>query len=448
MSGLTNDDFRKLLSTPALLSRNATPKVADSPGDEGEREKKKKKFYKPRPNKKETAASAYRDRAAERREGKEEEVEEAAEAVRSMTAEESKFLGGDAEHTHLVRGLDEVLAEKRRAELREKERRREAVDRLGDSSEEKDEKKNEEEEEEEEERRGLGAELAARVAVLALGEKRGPSAAAAALFAPGKTAFVFDLDAERTVPATVMRSGVGGARKSAAGVPAALAEEISNILAYGAGGKSKRVVAASPAVESTPSTITMAAATKKRDVEKIFSSDEEEDEGEKRQKTSARPSGGYFGTAGDAKKEADPLASVLGVSAVKVEEAARAMAKKKQAEKARRDKEKEEAEKRVVSAPGAFGAYLGAAPLFAKKSGLAEEDAEAAEELREAARYVDDEEEEDDAEALKRFRARAELGEERIVKKKGKKKSAKMKMNQDMQKIEQIMAKKKDEGDE
>ena len=57
----------------------------------------------------------YRDRAVERRTGKTEVVAELMGA--GVDAKMSKFLGGDVEHTHLVRGLDFALLRKIRAEV-------------------------------------------------------------------------------------------------------------------------------------------------------------------------------------------------------------------------------------------------------------------------------------------------------------------------------------------
>ena len=42
--------------------------------------------------------------------------------LRQLSVEESKFLGGDVEHTHLVKGLDFALLRKVRAELKESEK--------------------------------------------------------------------------------------------------------------------------------------------------------------------------------------------------------------------------------------------------------------------------------------------------------------------------------------
>jgi len=69
-------------------------------------------------------ACKYRDRAKERREGKNLDYESAAtgdrpkenEPTLNYNVEMTKFLGGDEAHTHLVKGLDKTLAEKVRRE--------------------------------------------------------------------------------------------------------------------------------------------------------------------------------------------------------------------------------------------------------------------------------------------------------------------------------------------
>ncbi|TYZ63450.1 hypothetical protein PybrP1_007309 [[Pythium] brassicae (nom. inval.)] len=55
-----------------------------------------------------SASSAYRDRAAERRKGGASDMVDAA-AFAHLDAAQSKFLGGDLAHTHLVKGLDFAL---------------------------------------------------------------------------------------------------------------------------------------------------------------------------------------------------------------------------------------------------------------------------------------------------------------------------------------------------
>jgi IK cytokine len=62
-------------------------------------------------------ASLYRDRANERRKDIKNEGDQAIEEmVAKLDAEQTKFLGGDIEHTHLVKGLDYVLLKKIRGE--------------------------------------------------------------------------------------------------------------------------------------------------------------------------------------------------------------------------------------------------------------------------------------------------------------------------------------------
>jgi hypothetical protein len=60
----------------------------------------------------------YRDRAKERRkmEGQGEEDEQMV-ILSKLSAEETQFLGGDMEHTHLVKGLDYALLNKVRSEV-------------------------------------------------------------------------------------------------------------------------------------------------------------------------------------------------------------------------------------------------------------------------------------------------------------------------------------------
>ena len=150
---LTNDDFRKLLmtprssvpsTTPASLpgtARDAAAKTASTPsiagGNRAELRRKKKSFYaklkKQEEDKMAELAEKYRDRARERRDGSNTEYQpddpmntasayravapdvksgmDAAERRRQMI-QQSKFLGGDMEHTHLVKGLDYALLQK------------------------------------------------------------------------------------------------------------------------------------------------------------------------------------------------------------------------------------------------------------------------------------------------------------------------------------------------
>lgn len=158
---LTNDDFRRLLMTPRSTPVSTPVSAAHTPApenndvkktvpsvedDRGERRRKKKIFYaklkKQEENKLAELAEKYRDRAKERRDGTNADYQvddpmstssgyravapdlksgiDAAERRRQMI-QESKFLGGDMEHTHLVKGLDYALLQKVRSEIQMKE---------------------------------------------------------------------------------------------------------------------------------------------------------------------------------------------------------------------------------------------------------------------------------------------------------------------------------------
>ncbi|CAF0762073.1 unnamed protein product [Rotaria sordida] len=164
---LTNDDFRRLLMTPAAPGSTTTQryhgsststsqqKASSSHKGEGgseasDKRKKKKQYYakviREEKAREEERAKKYRDRARERREvvanddqlgidlttnpnqqatttGNYKSVAPDAKgnfdaaARRKQLIEESKFLGGDLEHTHLVKGLDYALLQKVRAEI-------------------------------------------------------------------------------------------------------------------------------------------------------------------------------------------------------------------------------------------------------------------------------------------------------------------------------------------
>lgn len=51
---------------------------------------------------------------------------------RQKIIEESKYLGGDMEHTHLVKGLDYALLDKVRAEINSKETQDEDLEAVAD----------------------------------------------------------------------------------------------------------------------------------------------------------------------------------------------------------------------------------------------------------------------------------------------------------------------------
>ncbi|KAJ2403068.1 hypothetical protein GGI23_000254 [Coemansia sp. RSA 2559] len=105
--GLSQSDFRK------LLSQNTNAQKRQKRVHHNRRDKHPTQ-QQPTVTKMTTKTTAmhkgYRDRAAERRVGAEYDVSDA----KHMTYDESKFLGGDVERTHLVKGLDYLLLEKNR----------------------------------------------------------------------------------------------------------------------------------------------------------------------------------------------------------------------------------------------------------------------------------------------------------------------------------------------
>ncbi|GMH35136.1 hypothetical protein BSKO_03004 [Bryopsis sp. KO-2023] len=135
---LSNAEFRKLLETPVPRSHRKgegkKPKQKTERKPDGERVRRRP----PRPGapgddeKKKKDEKAYRDRARERREGKNPDYEPLLPEMQAilqgkglgndiaqLTMEDSKFLGGDLEHTHLVKGLDYALLQKERAKMEE-----------------------------------------------------------------------------------------------------------------------------------------------------------------------------------------------------------------------------------------------------------------------------------------------------------------------------------------
>jgi len=154
---LTNEDFRKLMMTPRSSGQSSlvtgtpslgsgtvsttpqTPKSDKTSSAEKKDERKKKKNYYAKLKRSEDdklaeLASKYRDRAKERRDGGEgSRPDDTAGAYRAVAPDtkgnfdaaerrrqmiqESKFLGGDMEHTHLVKGLDFALLQKVRSEI-------------------------------------------------------------------------------------------------------------------------------------------------------------------------------------------------------------------------------------------------------------------------------------------------------------------------------------------
>ncbi|XP_050302279.1 protein Red [Anthonomus grandis grandis] len=245
---LTNDDFRKLLMTPRSAPANAPaapgsikeamqnsssmppPKIEDK----HEARKKRKSFYAKLKKQEDTRMAEltekYRDRASERRKGENPDYQaddpvstaqayravapdlksgfDAAERRRQMI-QESKFLGGDMEHTHLVKGLDYALLQKVRSEIQQKEFEQEQeLERLVSESEEKKKEKErkdllKKEEEEMKFKTKLGRSIYHTVQVL-----KSRTIERSDMFVPGRMAYVIDLDddADTDIPTTLMRS--------------------------------------------------------------------------------------------------------------------------------------------------------------------------------------------------------------------------------------------------
>ncbi|CAH0545995.1 unnamed protein product [Brassicogethes aeneus] len=243
---LTNDDFRKLLMTP-----RATPAGAPATGsireamaasgtmlppkteDKNDLRRKKKSYYaklkKQEDNKMAELAEKYRDRAGERRSGVNPDYQaddpvQAAQAYRAVAPDlksgfdaaerrrqmiqESKFLGGDMEHTHLVKGLDYALLQKVRSEIQHKEHEQEQeMEKLATKSiEEKEKEKKEVQKKDEEElkfKTKIGKSIFHTICSL-----KSRHIERSELFVPGRMAYVIDLDedAESDIPTTLIRS--------------------------------------------------------------------------------------------------------------------------------------------------------------------------------------------------------------------------------------------------
>ncbi|KAL0275647.1 UNVERIFIED_CONTAM: hypothetical protein PYX00_003444 [Menopon gallinae] len=197
--------------------------------DKAERRRKKKSFYaklkKQEEDKMAELAEKYRDRAKERREGQNPDYQaedplsgasgyravapdiksglDAAERRRQMI-QESKFLGGDMEHTHLVKGLDYALLQKVRSEIQLRENEgEEEMEKLANNAANKKEKKKQKEEGEETQFKTV---LARNIYRFAIGSK---AVERNELFAPGRMAYCIDLDdelADSDIPTTLIRS--------------------------------------------------------------------------------------------------------------------------------------------------------------------------------------------------------------------------------------------------
>lgn len=121
---MDQDAFRRLLHGSPSTPKQSTPIAADRPNKKAVSAKPSEPAFKPRKVKK--ADQKYRDRASERRAGVSNDYAEA-EAIledfekrasregKDVIEEQRKYLGGDSQHTILVKGLDVSLLEQNKA---------------------------------------------------------------------------------------------------------------------------------------------------------------------------------------------------------------------------------------------------------------------------------------------------------------------------------------------
>merc|ERR1719419_838716 len=286
---LTNADFKKLMATPRHPSSAPTPahgSAAQTPGggamgagkvpqtprarDKGKADKRreKKTYYaklkKDEDDKMAELAAKYRDRAKERRDGTEgsvptEDTNNAYRAVapnahgghdaaerRKQLIHESKYLGGDMEHTHLVKGLDFALLQKVRAEIEaietakiDEEEEEVTIKEVSKKAEEAKAEKKEEEKAISECRTTIGKNIYRLMFNPEIPKSN-------ELFMPGRMAYVMDLeeDGETDIPTTSIRSKkdvVNSEQKATLSTNDIVINKLTQILSYlRAGDRTKR----------------------------------------------------------------------------------------------------------------------------------------------------------------------------------------------------------------
>lgn len=205
------------------------------PSERHEARRKKKNFYaqlkKQEDTKLQELAEKYRDRARERRDGSNQDYQpvdptsganayravapdsksglDAAERRRQLI-QESKFLGGDMEHTHLVKGLDYALLQKVRSEIITKEQEQEIeMEKIAEMAEQKEIEMKEDDHrksDEPEYRTIMGRNIYNTIQFY-----RSRNVDRNELFAPGRMAYTYDVndvleEAESDIPTTLIRS--------------------------------------------------------------------------------------------------------------------------------------------------------------------------------------------------------------------------------------------------
>ncbi|KAH8359969.1 hypothetical protein KR093_009795 [Drosophila rubida] len=337
---LTNDDFRKLLATPRApppgsstssggsgylaTAQFATPaaasekKKSQSSSERNDLRRKKKNFYaalkKQEDVKLQELSEKYRDRARERRDNANPDYQNAstpghgsstnayravapdvksgvdAAERRRRIIQESKFLGGDMKHTHLVKGLDYALLQKVRSELHTKEAEEEelaaalAREKLAEAAAAAEQL--EAERREAEDINAINGQMARNIYNL-IQARRSKEVPRNELFAPGRMAYVIDMEDEMDmdIPTTLKRSKyeVPVAREDIATLTTndIVINKLSQILSYlRAGGRNKK--------------------NKKRDKDKplFYEKEVEHVRGQQHASSSSAAGGGSGGAAG------------------------------------------------------------------------------------------------------------------------------------------------------
>ncbi|ANQ09382.1 Uncharacterized protein PCOAH_00037900 [Plasmodium coatneyi] len=118
-SELTNSDFRLIFDNYEKEKKERENNLLLK---EQKKLKRKQKYITKKKKSEEKEEKKYRDRAEERRKGIVKDVKDASVLYDNAnnTIDESKFMGGDTEHTHLVKGLDYLLLNKVRNKLIDK----------------------------------------------------------------------------------------------------------------------------------------------------------------------------------------------------------------------------------------------------------------------------------------------------------------------------------------
>jgi hypothetical protein len=128
---LCNKDFRNLILSQIKPNNDATRETKTSNSISAKEKHQKRYIQILRRQKKQreqeekvfNGVTKFRDRAAERRkmESNPSQVNQEYDLQRNCTPQESQYLGGDMEHTHLVKGLDYALLKKVTMDIKKKE---------------------------------------------------------------------------------------------------------------------------------------------------------------------------------------------------------------------------------------------------------------------------------------------------------------------------------------